>query len=548
MAARLSYLNLVGLISGLAHDQQPRRRSFVILLLISCVFPGRLVGAAPKTASGPSVFLTGTASPPVKVQDSSWVFPVTAIGDTSGACFRLCFCNDVNNCTCDASGTETLDHDLSAPFSAFNYQLQPYSGGTFDCKSGTPVTLPVLLSAGQQLTFDVEFSPTGPGTFTDYLTLSGYTISFSGSTPAGGCTSSATTLCIDGRFQVQVSYSTSQGGGQSGSGNAIALSSLGVTEGGLFWFFGASNPEMLIKVIDGCSLNSKYWVFFAATTNVGFTVTVTDTTTGNHATYKNPDRTAALPVQDTSALPCAAGPPEPYGVDANTVALYHFEDPPGNVVADATGVNPGVATGTTIAPSLFGHGRQFRGNGDGDYITVPDNPSLRGVAQMTIEAWVYPTGFDLGADNANETIVGRGDQTPPYNLYQITMTRNNDPASSFYYFTVAMQTLASGQGSSAQSTIHHLPNQWYYIVGTYDGQKARVYVNGVLEQVGNTLPGLVVNTIDPLYFDNHTFFGQTASSNGRIGGVFDEIRISNIARSASEIAAIYAAAPHTGPH
>jgi hypothetical protein len=51
-----------------------------------------------------------------------------------------------------------------------------------------------------------------------------------------------------------------------------------------------------------------------------------------------------------------------------------------------------------------------------------------------------------------------------------------------------------------------------------------------------------------LYFNNRTFYGQTAVSNGRIGGVFDEIRISSVARSVSEIAATYAAAPHTGPH
>jgi Concanavalin A-like lectin/glucanases superfamily len=220
------------------------------------------------------------------------------------------------------------------------------------------------------------------------------------------------------------------------------------------------------------------------------------------------------------------------------------------VVADVTGVNPGFATGTTIVPSLFGHGRQFLGDGDGEYITVPDNPSLSGMPQMTIEAWVFPTNFDLGMDNANETIVGRGDQTSPYNLYQITMTRNNDPAASFDYFTVGMDIIveAAGQASTAESSIHHPPNQWYYIVGTYDGQRARVYVNGVLEQVGVYSPGIVVNTSDLLYFNNHTFFSQTASSNGRIGGVFDEIRISNIARSASEVAAIYAAAPHTGPH
>jgi hypothetical protein len=147
--------------------------------------------------------------------------------------------------------------------------------------------------------------------FSEALTISGFSFDLSGSTgsPGSPCSPNATTLCIDqnpgdGRFMIQVSFHTSQGGGHSGSGNAIPLSSLGVTEGGLFWFFGAANPEMLIKILDGCSLNSHFWVFFAATTNVGFTVTVTDTLTGHLATYTNADRHAAPPVQDTSALTC----------------------------------------------------------------------------------------------------------------------------------------------------------------------------------------------------------------------------------------------------
>lgn len=128
-------------------------------------------------------------------------------------------------------------------------------------------------------------------------------------TQASGCVPSGTTLCIDQnpgdrRFQIQVHYSTTEGGGMSGSGQSIPLSSLGVTQGGLFWFFGATNPEMLIKIIDGCPLDQHFWVFFAATTNVGFTVTVTDTSTGNQAVYRNQDKTAALPVQDTNALIC----------------------------------------------------------------------------------------------------------------------------------------------------------------------------------------------------------------------------------------------------
>jgi hypothetical protein len=45
-------------------------------------------------------------------------------------------------------------------------------------------------------------------------------------------------------------------------------------------------------------------VFFAATTNVGFDLTVTDTRTGRQRTYANASGTAAAPVQDTAAFAC----------------------------------------------------------------------------------------------------------------------------------------------------------------------------------------------------------------------------------------------------
>jgi hypothetical protein len=128
-------------------------------------------------------------------------------------------------------------------------------------------------------------------------------------TATGVCTPSDTVLCIDNnpgdrRFMITATYSTSQGGGLSGNGHAISLSSLGVDQGGLFWFFARSNPEMLVKVLNGCGTNSRFWVFFSAGTNVGFSVTVRDTVAGSQKTYINPDLNPAPPLQDTNAFLC----------------------------------------------------------------------------------------------------------------------------------------------------------------------------------------------------------------------------------------------------
>jgi hypothetical protein len=124
-----------------------------------------------------------------------------------------------------------------------------------------------------------------------------------------GCTPGDTTLCIDDqpgdrRYAATVSFATVQGGGLAGAGHAVSLASLGVASGGFFWFFSSGNPEMLIKVLNGCAANAHWWVFYSAGTNVGLTVTVTDTRTGTSRTYTNPDLTPAPPVEDTGALPC----------------------------------------------------------------------------------------------------------------------------------------------------------------------------------------------------------------------------------------------------
>ena len=55
------------------------------------------------------------------------------------------------------------------------------------------------------------------------------------------------------------------------------------------------------------------------------------------------------------------------------------------------------------------------------------------------------------------------------------------------------------------------------------------------------MEGMVWTNDDPLFINNLQYPSQSGmiQSNGGIAGTFDEVRISNIARSADEIAAIY---------
>jgi hypothetical protein len=115
---------------------------------------------------------------------------------------------------------------------------------------------------------------------------------------ATGCTADATTLCLNNsaRFQVRATYDA--GGGRSGAAQAVVMTS----DTGYLWFFSSANVEVVIKVINGCGLNDHYWVFAGGLTNVAATITVTDTQAGTIKTYTNPQNTAFLAIQDTSAF------------------------------------------------------------------------------------------------------------------------------------------------------------------------------------------------------------------------------------------------------
>lgn len=102
------------------------------------------------------------------------------------------------------------------------------------------------------------------------------------------CAPGATRLCLEGnRFQAEVSWTVPGLG--SGAGQAVPLTA----DTGLFWFFSSSNLELTVKVLDGRAVNRHFWIFFGALSDVGYTVTVTDTQTGKQKTYRNDPGTLA---------------------------------------------------------------------------------------------------------------------------------------------------------------------------------------------------------------------------------------------------------------
>lgn len=101
---------------------------------------------------------------------------------------------------------------------------------------------------------------------------------------AGPCVVTAENLClVSGRFRVMVQWRI-PATGENGIATAVPDSD----QTGLFWFFDESNIELIVKVLDGRTLNDSFWTFYGGLSDVEYWVSVTDVTNGDTATYHNP--------------------------------------------------------------------------------------------------------------------------------------------------------------------------------------------------------------------------------------------------------------------
>lgn len=121
--------------------------------------------------------------------------------------------------------------------------------------------------------------------------------------PAGfPCTTStASALCLQNRFSITTKWRTNPTPGTptDGSGTTVDVANPG---SGLFWFFSSSNWEVMVKTLNGCGLNNRWWLFSAATTNVFYRMEVFDQVGFESKIYFNYPGPPAPAVTDVNAF------------------------------------------------------------------------------------------------------------------------------------------------------------------------------------------------------------------------------------------------------
>ena len=160
----------------------------------------------------------------------------------------------------------------------------------------TVLTFTAPVNPGVQNTMRLAIADVSDGILDSAVFLAGGSF-----TDGGGCVPDAWTVCLlGGRFEITVNWEDYQHVHRD-----AFVASAGTPESALFYFRQAANWEFLIKIINGCSLNGKYWVYFAAATDVGYVVTVRDTrSTAPPKEYTNPLGTASPAVNDSGAFNC----------------------------------------------------------------------------------------------------------------------------------------------------------------------------------------------------------------------------------------------------
>jgi len=209
----------------------------------------------------------------------------------------------------------------------------------------------------------------------------------------------------------------------------------------------------------------------------------------------------------------------------DVIAYWKFEEGSGNIVQDSINGNHGTIEGeATWTQGITKNALRFNGQ---TRLVIPNQSSLN-PSQITVEVWVkfnrlaYGGGYS-GTD-AQFLVCKGGDTTPGAYILQ---QGGRDPSSFNFMFQIAPHW--SGHRVSTPLTTLET-NKWYYVVGTYDGNTLKIYVNGELQGSKEIGPVTLGNS-SPLYLS----YNDVGGFPYYLDGVLDEVAIYNRALTPEEI-------------
>jgi len=192
--------------------------------------------------------------------------------------------------------------------------------------------------------------------------------------------------------------------------------------------------------------------------------------------------------------------------DSGFVAVHHLEEKSGVVFDSSVVGNDGVAQNGVVLDAVgrIDGGDSF--DGVNDRIALPR--VFTSESQFSFEGWFFTSNV-----SKQQALVSQRDWSSKGVLLQY-----NSGKLYFYVDGLNVNKVVSA-------------NAWHYVVGTFDGSVARLYVDGGAPvSVATSLSWPVLNT---------SFGDRVDTFNRQFQGSLDEIRLSNVARSQGYITTSY---------
>jgi hypothetical protein len=219
--------------------------------------------------------------------------------------------------------------------------------------------------------------------------------------------------------------------------------------------------------------------------------------------------------------------------DKSLVAHYPL-DGSANDVTDNR--NNGTVEGAALTADRFNAtGKAYEFDGVNDYIRVPNSPSLNPVNAITVAAWYRTTPY-VGAGNDGLVSKGFTSHVAPYYQYQLGVCGSEYwNGYSGFGFSLSLNNVL--KGVSTGSGFYKL-NEWYFLVGTYDGAAIKLFVNGVLvtsQEATGTMKDYGMDLYIARLGNKSDYYNTIFHLPGKV----DDVRIYNRALSDNEILKLY---------
>jgi hypothetical protein len=229
--------------------------------------------------------------------------------------------------------------------------------------------------------------------------------------------------------------------------------------------------------------------------------------------------------------------------DSDYVGVYHFMNNGTFAVYDSTadGNHPRFNWGGTYpaaVPGFIDEGVSIASTTYGITIGEPTG-TIDITGPITMEAWVKMNAFPFSGTYAEQSILSKGYYQAPDAGYYFDFYDDSINTG------LIAGTTVNGTRYNAAYDFRHIDTSspitigtWHDYVGTYDGSRWNIYLDGALVATSTSANGAQADATDTLLLGTDSSDGVIFPTDG-LNGVLSEIRLSSIARSPDWIATEY---------